>query len=725
MAIDLRRDAMSGQRGILAVGIAAGLIAVLGASPPREPAPSVTFAHDVAPILHDHCVTCHRPDGPAPFALVAYEDARQRATLIATVTASRYMPPWKPTNRVGTFVGERRLSQQQIDVLRQWAEAGAPPGDLAQLRMPPLPPPWQVGVPDLVVTLPEYGLKPDGTDVFRNFVVPVPVSGSRFVRGLEFRPGSTAVHHANIRLDYTPASRALDDADPAAGYEGLVLRSADYPDGHFLGWTPGQVPPLAPPGLAWLLKPGADLVVQLHMQPLGKPEVIRPQIGVFFTDSPPTRTPVMLRLGRQNIDIAAGDRDYQSVDTYTLPVDVDVHALQPHSHSRAISVAAWVELPDRSTRPLIDIARWDFRWQDVYRLSTPMHLPAGTRLHSRFRFDNSAANPRNPVLPPARAIWGFRSADEMADVWIQVMTASEVDRVALLRDSRRKAAAEDIVGGVAQLAVDPSNAALHDDMAALYLELGQPDSARSHFEATLRLRPTSAAAHYNVGSALEAEKRFREAADRYHAALALDPSYARAHVNLGNMLLLDSRVAEAVEQYRAAIDSEPSNAEAHNNLGRAVGLLGQRERAMEELREALRLRPSSTTHVNLAHLLLLDGQTPAAIEHFRQAMTLSPEWSVPPAGLSWVFSSHPDSSIRRPGEAIELAERALKLAHGNEAIVRDALAAAYASAGRFEEAIANAALASDLARRDGASELASQMEERVALYRRGRPFVQR
>jgi protein O-mannosyl-transferase len=146
---------------------------------------------------------------------------------------------------------------------------------------------------------------------------------------------------------------------------------------------------------------------------------------------------------------------------------------------------------------------------------------------------------------------------------------------------------------------------------------------------------------------------------------------------------------------------------------------------MDELREALRLRPSSTTHVNLAHLLLLEGQTPAAIEHFRQAMTLSPEWSVPPAGLSWVFSSHPDSSIRRPGEAIELAERAMKLAHGNEAIVRDALAAAYASAGRFEEAVANAALASDLARRDGASELASQMEERVALYRRGRPFVQR
>jgi protein O-mannosyl-transferase len=106
-------------------------------------------------------------------------------------------------------------------------------------------------------------------------------------------------------------------------------------------------------------------------------------------------------------------------------------------------------------------------------------------------------------------------------------------------------------------------------------------------------------------------------------------------------------------------------------------------------------------------------------------MTLSPEWSVPLAGLSWVFSSHPDGSVRRPGEAIELAERALKLVNGNEVVVRDALAAAYASAGRFEEAVAHAALAADLARGDGAGDLASQIEARLAVYRRGRAFVQK
>src|SRR6185503_4133929 len=102
------------------------------------------------------------------------------------------------------------------------------------------------------------------------------------------------------------ASRRADAADPSPGYEGAILRSADYPDGHFLGWTPGQAPPLASPDLAWRLEPGADLVVQLHMQPTGKAETIRPSIALYFTDATPTPTPVILRLRRQNLDIPAG-----------------------------------------------------------------------------------------------------------------------------------------------------------------------------------------------------------------------------------------------------------------------------------------------------------------------------------------------------------------------------------------------------------------------------------
>src|SRR5207248_361061 len=227
----------------------------------------VTYSRDIAPILYRQCVTCHQRGGPAPFSLLSYADARQHAMQIAAATRRRYMPPWKPYPGSGPFEGERRLTDAQILLIDRWVASGAAAGDPAHLPPPPRETDgWPLGIPDLVVTLPEYTLRPDGTDVFRNFVVSVPGAGARYVRGLTFRSGNRAVHHANIRVDPTPASRRLDEADPAPGYEGPILRSADYPDGHFLGWTPGQAPPLAPPGLAWRLNAGDVLVVQLHMR---------------------------------------------------------------------------------------------------------------------------------------------------------------------------------------------------------------------------------------------------------------------------------------------------------------------------------------------------------------------------------------------------------------------------------------------------------------------------
>src|SRR4029450_2503836 len=123
-----------------------------------------------------------------------------------------------------------------------------------------------LGTPDLIVTLDApYKLSATGTDVFRIFAIPLPVAATRFVRGIEFHPGNArVVHHANIRVDPAPASRQLDAAAPSPGYDGLMPRSAAYPEGHFLGWTPGQIAPLVPSDLAWRLEPDSDLRVPLH-----------------------------------------------------------------------------------------------------------------------------------------------------------------------------------------------------------------------------------------------------------------------------------------------------------------------------------------------------------------------------------------------------------------------------------------------------------------------------
>ena len=412
-------------------------------------AQDITFTKDIAPIVFKSCVSCHRKGGPAPFALTTYDEVRRRATQIATVTRSRFMPPWKVEPGVGHFVGQDPLTRDEIARLEKWAVAGAPQGEpSAQPPLPNMPDGWLLGQPDLIVKPSRaYTLAAQPTDAFRIFAIRLPVTKRTYVRGIEFHPGNgRVVHHANIRIDRTDATRKLDEADPLPGYDGLMPRSAEYPDGHFLGWTPGQVAPLVPPDLAWTLEPGSDLVVQLHLQPSGAVEQVLPEIGLYFSDRPPTRTPTILRLGSQSIEIAPGEPRYVIRDAYTLPVDADLLAVQPHAHYRAREIRGTAHLPDGTSRLVMHITDWDFRWQHVYREVTPIRLPKGTRLSMEYTYDNSAENVRNPQLPPAKVYWGQRSKDEMGDLWFQLLATNDRDRLLMREQIAAKMTVEDIAG---------------------------------------------------------------------------------------------------------------------------------------------------------------------------------------------------------------------------------------------------------------------------------------
>jgi hypothetical protein len=473
----------------------------------------VTFSKDVAPVIFSKCAQCHHSGGSAPFSLLTYADARPRATQIAQLAASRLMPPWKIDPDGHNFIGLDPLTATEINILQRWAADGAREGDRRDLPAPPSwSGGWQLGTPDVVVTVPTpFVLAADGPDVSRVFVLPIPVDRQRYVRGIEFRASNPRIHHANIRVDATSASRELDAQDAAPGYDGIIVRSAVYPDGHFLGWTPGQAAPLLPPGLAWTLAPRSDLVVQLHLVPSGKPELIQPSIGLYFTEDAPTRTPVMMRLSNQHIDIPADATSYVATDSFVLPVDVEVLAVQPHAHYLARDVSGIATLPDGRTETLISIRDWDLRWQHVYRYQTPVALPKGTTVHMRYRYDNSAANRRNPTSPPVRVQWGQESRQEMGDLWLQVVTNAPADRELLDRAFRAKWMATDVVGLESLIERDPNRASLRDDIAVLYMELKRPADAVRHFEAALKLKPGAAAAHFNYGTALAAAGRLEEA----------------------------------------------------------------------------------------------------------------------------------------------------------------------------------------------------------------------
>jgi cytochrome c-type biogenesis protein CcmH/NrfG len=596
------------------------------------------------------------------------------------------MPPWQAEPGEQTFVGQTRPSDAEVDTLRRWAAGGAPEGSAPGPAAPPGRGGWQLGEPDLVVTMPEaYALPAEGKDVFRVFVLPLGGNVLRYVRGLEFRPGNPAVHHVNIRIDRTGASRERDTADPSPGYDGLLSRTALFPDGHFLGWTPGQTAPLLPAGLAWPLAPQSDLVLQAHMQPTGKREPIRLSVGLYFTTTPPVPRLAMLRLGRQDLDIKPGEV-YTSTDSYVLPVDVTLQAVQPHAHYRARDVLGEAVLPGGRRLTLLHIRDWNFRWQHLYRYESPPALPAGTVISMRYTYDNSANNPRNPVQPPARAEWGQRSAEEMGDFWLQVMTRSEADLLTLNRDFRPKAVREDLVGYESLIRRTPDDAGLHDDAAVLYLELGAVRDAIVHWRDGVRLRPQLPSAHFNLATALALIDDRAGAHQAFADALRLDPGYVRAHLGFSRLLIVEGDPANGREHARTAVRLAPLDPDGHYVLGLAERALGDRRSAVTAWREAVRL---------------------------------APRWVTPAIDLAWTLATSDGWSANDLRDAARLAEQAVVLTERRDPAVLDVLAVSLAATGDFERA---AAIETEAIALEQRPPVARDMSARLELFRQRRAF---
>jgi len=645
----------------------------------------------VAPIVYGHCAVCHRPGEIGPFSLLTYDDVRRHARQIAEVTARRVMPPWKPDPGVGDFVDARVLSAAEIDTIARWVAEGAPEGDRRDL--PPTPnwhDGWPLGPPDLVVTMKDpYTLAADGPDIFRTFVLPIPTTSTHYVRAMVFRPGNPrVVHHANLGIDRTRASRRLDEQDAEPGYAGSMAQEAAYPAGYLLGWTPGQQPRSSPDDLAWRLDADSDIVAGLHLQPSGKPEPVTVSVGFYFTDTAPARVPVGLRLGSETIDIPAGERTYGISDQYTLPVDVDLLAIQPHAHDLGRRMEASATRPDKSVVRLLSISDWNFRWQDVYRYRVPVRLPRGSTITMRYVYDNSAENVRNPSHPPRRVLWGQNTTDEMGDLWLQLVPRDPTDVERLASDVARKAREEDLKAYTGLLRLDPSNPLRHDAVALLYLQNGDAAQAVEHYQTSIRLAPDVASTQYNLGLALVAARRVDDAIAAFRRAVELDPQHAEAHNNLGALLHLTGHADEAVLQYRRALALRPDNAEAHDNLGR---------------------------------LLSSRGAWREAVAEFRVAMSLRPEWASPMTGLAWILAVSSDAETSDAAQAVRLGESAAALTDRADPSALDALAAAYAATGQFDRAIETAVAAERVAMARQPT-LAPDIRQRLALYRARRPF---
>lgn len=581
-----------------------------------RPAGTLTYSEHVAPILAEHCLGCHRADGAGPFDLSSYTAARDRASLIAHVTRTRFMPPWLALANDPPFVGARGLDDDEIGVLSQWAAEGAAEGDPAQAPPPPrFAPGWQLGEPDLVAELHEtYRLPAGGPDVFRTFVLPDVVGETRHVRGIELRiEDKRIVHHVEVKIDPSEESLAYDRNEPGPGAEGMIdVGRADFPDGYWLGWTPGQAPALLDEGWSWPLEAGTDLVLLYHMLPSGKPERIRPKVGLYFAAAPARERPILVRLVREDQDIPAGAADHMVEDAFTLPIDVRVMSVHPHAHYLGKSLRGWAVLPDGREQGLLHIPEWDFNWQEEYRYAEPIALPAGTTLHLRLRYDNSEANPRNPNHPPKRVFYGPRSSDEMGELKIQVLPARPEEREILVREVARADVAKGIARFRARVSRDPADVEAHRWLGTLLAAQGDTAGALGHLEQAVRLAPGSARIQHDLGSLLAEQGDFTRARRHLGIALGIEPGRANTMKNLAGLLVAMDKPRQAIAQYQQALAAAPEDVEILNNLGSLLAREGDLVGAIRLYDEALRIQPAAAdARENRARArALLDARAP-------------------------------------------------------------------------------------------------------------------
>jgi hypothetical protein len=417
----------------------------------------ITFTENVAPIILSVCAACHRPGEAAPFSLLTYDDVRKRGKLIASVTASRYMPPWHANSDMGSFRDDRRLTDAQIKTIQDWVQAGMPEGDPKKMPAPPkFTPGWQLGTPDLVVRMEEpFDVPASGPDIFRSFAIRLNLKEDKWVKAIEFRPSSKSSHHALFFLDETGQAVQMDAADPKPGFTGMrflrtgvngtrgggVRRRLGQRQGNAVteraaaglgGWAVGGSPRELPEGLARRLPNDADLVLQMHFHPTGKAEREQPTLGIYFANSPPQRTLTALQLpvifgAFAGIDIPAGSKRYVIKDSFTLPIDVDVIGAGAHAHYLANDMRMTATMPDGSRKDLMNIPDWNFNWQERYYFREPVRLSKGTRLDVEIAYDNSTDNPNNPSSPPKRVTFGEQSTDEMGSMSLEIAPVRERD----------------------------------------------------------------------------------------------------------------------------------------------------------------------------------------------------------------------------------------------------------------------------------------------------------
>jgi len=384
------------------------------ASPATAAVP--TFSKDVAPILYEHCATCHRTGEIAPMPLLTYQQARPWAKSIRQYVSEGKMPPWHASEPSGVFLNDRRLTEADKATLIAWVDGGAPEGNPKDLpAVPKFAEGWQIGKPDMVISIPKpFEVPAEGTVQYQYFTVPTNFTEDKWVQAMEIRPGvRRVVHHVIVYMkepEGTPFVSGFNQVLPRMPH--MNQRGGGGPGVMLAATAPGAPPMVFQPGEAIRIPAGTSLIFQIHYTANGKAASDQSSIGLIFAKQAPEREIHTAAFFNPMLKIPAGDPDQAIDSAIEFTEDSHITAMVPHTHLRGKSWHYRLIYPDGRSEVVLDVPHYDFNWQTWYTFSKPLAVPKGSRLEATADYDNSVNNPSNPN-PKVDVRWGDQTWDEM------------------------------------------------------------------------------------------------------------------------------------------------------------------------------------------------------------------------------------------------------------------------------------------------------------------------
>jgi hypothetical protein len=401
--------------------------------------PAVTWHRDVAPLVQERCGGCHVEGGIAPFPLQLHSQALERREEIREAVSSRRMPPWQPGPGCAEYQGDFSLSEEQISLITRWVDAGAPEGSLLEAHPNPPRPPAGLSRVDLELPMPIEYTPQQAPDDYRCFILDWPHEQTRFITGFNGMPGTPAeIHHLIaylIRPGEAATVQALDDAEPGPGYTCFGGPGSTGTPAWLGAWAPGGIGQDYPESTGLEVEPGSKVVLQVHYNTSHvAPSPDRTTVQFKVDERVDTPAYVLLWLDpdwffEKTMDIPAGQADVMHRFTYEPSALLEavtrgevpngqslmLHTAALHMHTLGTRARLEVLRQQGGTECLLDIPRWDFNWQNSYRLTAPREVRPGDQLAVECHWNNSASG-------AVDTNWGEGTGDEMC-LGILYMTA--------------------------------------------------------------------------------------------------------------------------------------------------------------------------------------------------------------------------------------------------------------------------------------------------------------